>query len=56
MKKYKCLLTSPLGNVGDIISLSDNPLTDTRLNQGVICELKIVPKMETKKRTRKSKG
>lgn len=56
MKKYKCLLVSPLGDVGKIISLSDNVLTQTRLSQGIICELKITPKMETKKRTRKAKS
>lgn len=55
MKKYKCLLVSPLGGIGEIVSLSDNPITQTRLNQGIICELKIVEPKETKKRTRKAK-
>ena len=56
MKKYKCLITSVLGDAGDIISLQENNQTRTRLKQGCICEFKTVEPAETKKRARKSKG
>jgi len=55
MKKYKCLRTFHLGEVGDIISLSPNNQTNVRIKQGFIAELKVAEVKENKVLSRKGR-
>ena len=56
MNDYKILITSTLGKAGNIVSLPPTDQTRERLKKGIVCEVKVIAPMETKRRTRKAKG
>ena len=53
--QYKVLITSTLGNSGDIVELSDSVQTKQRLERGIVCEVKVTKPEEVKTTVRKGK-
>ena len=53
--QYKVLITSTLGNSGDIVELADSVQTKQRLERGIVCEVKVLKAEETKSTVRKGK-
>ena len=48
MKQYKILITSTLGQSGDLVELDETTQTKERLAKGIIAEHKIVAQTEKK--------
>jgi len=53
MNDYKVLITSTLGLAGTVVTLADCTQTKERLKKGIICEIKVVAPVETKRKAKK---